>query len=392
MKKNLNIALIGAGFMGKAHSFAWSNVAKFYELDYNPVLKVISGVDDDLPAFAAKWGWENYTKDWKEAVNRADVDIVDISAPTAMHSEIAVEAAKAGKHIFCEKPCAIGFENAKKMADAAREAGIVHYLNHNYRRVPAVAYARQLIEEGRLGRIYQYRGVYLQDWVMSPDFPLTWHFSKEKAGGGPLYDLTSHAVDLGRFLVGSELKAVTSVQQTFIEARPLPGKGAATFTAGKGDSNEMGRVEVDDASVMIAEFENGTLGTFESSRFAGGRKNYNTFEIYGSKGSIAFNFERMNELEFLDLTDPADEQGFRTIQVTNMTHPYAGAWWAAGHGIGYENTMVNATADFIKAVQDNKQITPNFYDGEKIIQVLDAAMLSNERRARVLVSEIGGKV
>ncbi len=389
MKKNLNIAVIGSGFMGKAHSFKWLNVDKFYDLEYKPVLKtLVSRNPEGAAEFAEKWGWEKVVPDWREAVDDPEIDVIDISTPTFTHHDIAIAAAKAGKHIYCEKPCSIGAQQAKEMAEAADAAGVVHYLNHNYRRVPAIAYAKQLIEEGRLGTIYHYRGAYLQDWIMDPSFPKTWHFYKEQAGGGPLYDLMSHAVDTARFLIG-ELKAVSAIQKTFIKERPLPGQNSGVFNAGKVEDGVKSPVEVDDASFMIAEFENGALGSFDTSRFGAGRKNFNTFEIYGSRGALCFDFERMNELQYLNLDDPADEQGFRTLQVTNATHPYAGAWWAPGHGIGYENTMVNAAADFVLAIQKGTQITPNLNDGVKIMRVLDAIELSDSEKRRVEIAEVG---
>lgn len=386
-KKKINIALMGSGFMGKAHSFAWTLVNKFFDVPYEPVLKVNFGTDEDITReFAEKWGFEEISMNWEETVNRPDIDIVDIVTPTYIHKDMAVAAAKAGKDIMCEKPAAVNYAQAKEMAQAAKEAGVVNYLNHNYRRVPAVAYAKQLIDEGRLGTIYHWRGAYLQDWVMDPNFPLTWHFKKDLAGAGPLFDLSSHSVDLARYLIG-EVDAVTAVNKTFIEERPLPGKYAATFSNGGEVNSEKGNVEVEDASFMIAEFKNGALGSFDSSRFAGGRKNYNTFEVYGSKGAITFNFEKMNELEYLDLTEPEDEQGYKTILVTNFTHPYA-AWWAAGHGLGYENTFVHAVADFLKAVEKRETIEPNFEDGVKIIRTLEAAELSSAEHKRIFVDEI----
>lgn len=388
MKKKLNIALMGSGFMGKAHSNAWLTVNKFFDVDFEPVFKVCFGTDEELTReFAEKWGWQEVSTNWQEVINRPDIDVVDIVTPTYIHKDMAVAAAKAGKHIFCEKPCAVSYEQTKEMAQAAQKAGVVNYLNHNYRRVPAIAFAKQLIEEGKLGTIYHWRGAYLQDWIMDPDFPLTWHFKKNLAGGGPLFDLSSHAVDLARYLIG-EISAVTAVNKTFIKERPLPGQRAATFSSGGEVNSEKGEVEVEDASFMIAEFENGALGSFDSTRFASGRKNYNTFEVYGSKGALTFNFERMNELEFLNLEDPADEQGFKTLQVTNMSQPYAGAWWAPGHVLGYENTFVHAMADFMKAIAQGTQISPNFKDGEKIIQVLEAAELSSNKQQRVNVSDI----
>jgi predicted dehydrogenase len=388
MPKKLNIAMLGTGFMGKAHSNGWMKVAKFFDVPYEPVFKVVFGRNKETTdAFAGRWGYETSTQDWKEAVARDDVDVVCVVTTTHMHKEMVLEAAKQGKAIFCEKPVALSYAEACEMADAVKKAGVLNYLNHNYRRVPAVAYAKKLIDEGRLGTIYHWRGAYLQDWIMSPAFPLTWHLQKETANAGPLWDLGSHSVDIAHHLVG-DIAAVTAVNKTFITERPLPGKGAATFTAGKSESGGTGKVTVDDASFMVAEFANGALGSFDNTRFAGGRKNYNNFEIYGSRGSIAFNFERMNELQYLDREEDPNCQGFRDILVTESTHPYAGAWWAPGHPIGYEHAFVHAMADFMVALKDGKSITPNMEDGKKIMQVLDAALKSNTEGRKVAVSEI----
>ncbi|MCL2232495.1 MAG: Gfo/Idh/MocA family oxidoreductase [Treponema sp.] len=388
MAKKINIAMLGTGFMGKAHSNGWLKVAKFFDVAYEPVFKVVAGRNKaTLEAFAARWGYESYTQDWKEAVSRDDVDIVCIGTTTDTHKEMVVEAAKHGKAIFCEKPVALSYAEAAEMAEAVKKAGVLNYINHNYRRVPAVAYAKKLIDEGKLGTIYHWRGAYLQDWIMDPAFPLTWHLQKETASAGPLWDLGSHAVDLAHFLVG-DIAAVTAINKTFIKERPLPGAGAATFTAGKSESGGTGTVTVDDASFMVADFANGALGSFDNSRFAGGRKNYNNFEIYGSKGSIAFNFERMNELQYLNREEDPNTQGFRDIMVTESTHPYAGAWWAPGHLIGYEHAFVHAMADFLTALKEGKPVTPNMEDGKKIMQVLEAAIKSSDEGRKVAVAEI----
>jgi predicted dehydrogenase len=387
-KKKLNVAMIGGGFMGKAHSNAWLKVGKFFDTDVDVNLKLIVGKKTPLEAFAARWGYDEVSYNWEEAVNRPDIDIVDIGVPTNQHMEIAVAAARAGKHIVCEKPCALTYKECLEMAAAAKKAGVVTYLNHNYRRVPAVAYAKQLVDEGRLGQIYHWRGAYLQDWIMDPAFPLTWHLQQKYAGGGPLFDLSSHAFDLARYIIG-DAKAVTAVNKTFITERPLPGAGAATFSSGTNtDMSAKAPVDVDDASFMIVEFQNGALGSIESSRFAAGRKNYNDFEIYGSKGSVKFNFERMNELEFFDATQPLAEQGYRRILCTEGVHPYVSAWWPCGHIIGYEHTFVNAFYDFLQSIAGKGQIKPDFDDGAEVIRILEAAKLSSGEHRRVMVEEI----
>lgn len=385
--KTANVAIIGSGFMGKAHSNAWERTPKFFQLGVKPIMKIACDLDQkDALKFANNWGWESVETDWRKVVERKDVDIIDICTPTFLHQEIAIAAAQNRKHIFCEKPITLTYAGAKKMYEEAEKAGVVHYLNHNYRRAPAVAFARQLIDEGKIGTIYHWRGAYLQDWITDPNFNLTWHLQKEFAGAGPHYDLNSHSVDLARYLVG-DISAVTAMMKTFITERPLAGKDAGTFKAGA-VSKEKGKVTVDDAAFMLAEFENGALGSFEASRFANGRKNYNYFEIYGSKGSLLFNLERMNELQFLDLTNPADEQGFRDILVTNSTHPYVAAWWPPGHIIGYEHEFSHAIVDFLTAIEKGTKISPNFYDGMKAMQVLEAAIKSAETGQKITVSDI----
>jgi predicted dehydrogenase len=373
--------------MGRAHSHAWNTAPKFFELDLQPVLKVACSPDSGaIRAFAEHWGWQDAETDWRRVVERTDVDIVDICTPTHLHQEIAIAAAQNGKHIFCEKPVSLSYSGAREMYAAAEKAGVLHYLNHNYRRVPAVAFAKRLIQEGKIGQIYHWRGTYLQDWIIDPNFPLTWHLQKKFAGAGPHFDLSSHSVDLARYLAG-EITAVSAMIKRFIDKRPLPGAGSGTFKSGA-VSKEMGEVTVEDAAFMLAEFENGALGSFESSRLANGRKNFNSFEIYGSKGSLTFDLQRMNELQFLDGTDPGDEQGFRSILVTNDTHPYTGAWWPAGHIIGYEHTFSHAVADFLNALVRSEPIAPNFSDGMKIMQVLEAGLLSADTGRKVSVAEI----
>jgi predicted dehydrogenase len=383
--KTLNVAIIGTKFMGKAHSNAWSNAPRFFDMPAKPVLKVACGQDrESLQAFANTWGWEEIETDWKAVVARTDVDIVDIAVPQYLHKEIAVAAAKAGKHLFCEKPIAMTVGEAQEMWDAAKAAGIVHYLNHNYRRVPAVILAKQLIDEGKIGKIYHWRGAYLQSWIMDPNFPLTWHLRKETAGAGPNIDLNSHSLDLARFLVG-DISEVSAMTANFITERPLPGKGAATFSAGSGGASEMGPVTVEDAAFLVVRFKNGALGSFDTTRFASGRKNYNTFEIYGSKGALTFDLERMNELQYFSTDDPPYAQGFRTILATENVHAYIANWWPPGHIIGYEHEFTHAVVDFVKAIVEGTEIRPNFEDGVAEIKVLEAALQSAESGNRVTI-------
>jgi predicted dehydrogenase len=362
--RKLNIALIGYGFMGKAHSNAWRQVRSFFDVPFEPVLKVISGRNEaELIKAADKFGWQEHSTSWEEVVAREDIDIVDICAPGDMHPPIALAAAASKKIIFCEKPLANTVAEAEQMLVAARFNNCIHMLCHNYRRVPAVALARELIAAGRIGKIYHYRGTYLQDWLVDPDFPRVWRLEKGRAGSGALGDLLSHSIDLARYLVG-EITEVSGLLKTFIPERPLP------------QSRTMAPVEVDDAALSLVKFETGAVGSIEASRFASGRKNQNRFEINGSSGSIVFNLERMNELE-LYINEGANS-GFRTVQVTGKGYPYMEGWWPAGHIIGYEHTFTHTVLDLLRAVAEGRLPTPNFEDGVRNQLVLDAV----ERAAR----------
>jgi len=384
-KRELNVAIIGYKFMGKAHSQAWREAPLFFDVPVRPVMKLACGRhEDQLRAFADNWGWEETSTDWQEVVARDDIDIVDISTPTHLHHDIVVAAAKAGKHVFCEKPIALDSGQAKAMYEAAQASGVTHYLNHNYRRCPAVALARQMIEQGKLGRLFHWRGTYLQSWIIDPTFPLIWQLRKETAGAGPHADLNSHSVDLARYLVG-EIKTVAAMTTNFVAERPVPDEADETAFSAVTKATKKGRVTVEDAAFMVVEFENGALGSFEASRFATGRKNFNCFEIYGEKGAVAFNLERMNELQYFSSDDPTCCQGFRTILVTEPEHPYVAAWWPPGHIIGYEHEFVHAVVDFLKAVDSAAEIRPNLFDGMKIMQVLDAGLASATSGKRVAV-------
>jgi len=357
----LNVALIGYAFMGRAHSNAYRQVNHFFTPKHPARMKVLCGrTPDAVKTAASQLGWEETSTDWREVVRRKDIDIVDIVTPGDSHAEIAIEAAKAGKVVFCEKPLANTVKEAEQMLAAVTKAGVVHMICHNYRKAPAVTLARQIIDEGRLGRLYHFRGTYLQDWVADPNVPLYWRLQKEKAGSGALGDIASHSLDLAHYLVGP-VTEVSAALETFVKERPLPD-----------NPKKKGRVTVDDASASIVRFGNGALGTIEASRFATGRKNYNRFEINGSKGSIAFNLERMNELDVYFTDDEKRVQGFHNIMVTEPEHPYFKAWWPAGHIIGYEHTFVHTVYDLLESIAKNKMPTPNFEDGVKNQKVLAA--------------------
>lgn len=387
----INVALIGYKFMGKAHSHAFKDVNFFFDLELYPVRKVICGRNPEpLKKAAQKWGWEGYSTSWEEVVRRDDIEIVDICTSNNTHHDIAIAAAENKKHILCEKPLAMNVREAKEMVQAVEEAGVKHMIGFNYRRVPAVVLAKKLIEEGKLGTIYHFRAAYLQDWIVDPDFPLIWKLRKEVAGSGPHGDLNAHLIDLAHYLVG-DIKSIMCMTTNFIKYRKLPAEERELSTMLTAKSGEgMGEVTVEDAAFLLAEFENGVLGSFEATRFASGRKNYNYFEIYGSKGSIVFNLERLNELQFYSREDNLETQGFRTILVTEEVHPYISAWWPPGHIIGYEHTFVHEVADFLECITKDTLPLPSFYDGLKCQAVLDAALLSAEKGERVLVKDLFG--
>ncbi|MBX3119084.1 MAG: Gfo/Idh/MocA family oxidoreductase [Fimbriimonadaceae bacterium] len=370
MAKQLNVGLIGYQFMGKAHSNAYRQANRFFDLPIQIGMKTICGrTESAVKAAADKFGWQGYENDWRRVVEDPAIDIIDVSTPGDSHHEIAIAAAQAGKIVFCEKPLGNTLQEAKEMLEAVQKAGVSHAIFHNYRKAPAVALAKKMVSEGRLGTIYHMRATYLQDWIADPNFPLVWRLQKEKAGSGTHGDINAHIIDLGRHLLG-EFEQVTGHLHTFIKKRPLV--GATDDRLGAQASAEMGEVTVDDAAMFLATFKNGALGTFEASRFAVGRKNYNRFEINGSKGSIVFNLERMNELEYYNNDDPEETHGFRVIQATESSHPYAGNYWPVGHIIGYEHTFVNLVADAIMAIDKGELPSPNFVDGYENQRVLDA--------------------
>jgi predicted dehydrogenase len=372
MTATINVGLVGYKFMGKAHSNAYRQVAHFFpDVALRPQLAALCGRDEAAArAAAAQFGWAEVETDWRRLVARPDIGLIDISTPGDSHAPIAIAAAEQGKHLFCEKPLANTLAEARQMRDAVARAGVVGMVNFNYRRVPAVQLAKRLIDDGRLGTIYHWRAVYLQDWIMDPSFPLVWRLQKDKAGSGTLGDLGAHIVDLARMLVG-EISSVTGLAETFIKQRPLEGSSDAALGAKAGEG--MGEVTVDDAALFLARFQSGAVGTFEVTRFAKGRANFNSFEINGSKGSLRFNLERMNELEVLLEDEQADVAGFRTVLVSNgAAHPYWSAWWPAGHIIGWEHTFTHGVYDLLNGIAANQSPAPTFEDGLRCQAVLEA--------------------
>jgi predicted dehydrogenase len=371
MAKKINIAMIGYQFMGRTHSNAWRQVSRFFDTPLDPVLKVVVGRDEaGVRAAADQLGWAEHSTSWESVIERDDIDVVDICTPGDSHHPIAIAAAAAGKAVFCEKPLANTVAEAEQMLAAVRKAGVTHMLCHNYRRVPAIALAKQLIEQGKIGTIHHYRGTYLQDWIVDPEFPRVWRLNKSQAGSGALGDIASHSLDLARFLVG-EVSEVAGLLHTFITERPLPG------------STQRAPVDVDDAALSLLRFENGAIGSVEATRFALGRKNYNRFEINGSKGSIAFDLERMNELEVY--IEEGSESGFRRILATDAAHPYMSSWWPPGHIIGYEHTFTHTVLDLLRAIADGTTPVPNFEDGVRNQKLLAAIERAAESKAWVSV-------
>jgi predicted dehydrogenase len=370
----INVALIGYAFMGRTHSNAYRQVSAFFSPRLRPRMKVICGrTKAKVEPAAEHFGWDEAATDWEEVVNRKDIHIVDVVTPGDLHAPIAIAAAKAGKIVFCEKPLANTVGEAQKMLAAVEKAGVPHMICHNYRRVPAVTLAKQIIDDGQIGEIRHFRGTYLQDWVSDPKFPLVWRLDKDKAGSGALGDIAAHSIDLARYLVG-EITDVAGDMKTFVTERPLP------------DSpRKKGKVTVDDAATALVRFENGAIGTIEATRMAPGRKNYNRFEINGSKGSIAFDLEKMNELEVYLESDPVASRGFHRVLVTESSHPFMKAWWPPGHIIGYEHTFTHTVFDLLEAVADERMPSPSFVDGLRNQRVLAAIEKAAQSRKWVRV-------
>ncbi|CAA9449373.1 MAG: Oxidoreductase [uncultured Rubrobacteraceae bacterium] len=373
----IGVGLVGYKFMGRAHSNAYRQLPRFFDVDPAPRMVAIAGRDEaGVKEAAGTLGWESYETDYRRLIARDDVGLVDVVTPGNTHREIVLAALEAGKHVLCEKPLANTLAEAKDMVAAARDAGTVNMVSFNYRRAPAVQLAKRLIEEGRLGTIRHWRATYLQDFIMDPQFPLIWRLKKELAGSGALGDIGAHIVDLSQFLVGG-ISEVVGMTETFVKERPLEEAGAGGGLSASGGA-ETGEVTVDDAVAFLARFQNGAMGTFEATRFAAGRRNKNAFEINGSKGSVAFNLERMNELEVFFVDDEADVQGFRTVNVTEPEHPFAGAWWPPGHIIGYEHTFVHTMKDLMDGIRTGESPAPTFEDAYRDQAVLDAVERSAE--------------
>jgi predicted dehydrogenase len=391
--KSINIALIGQGFMGRSHSNAWGQVAKFFKPPVKPVMHTVFGQAAEKPElFAAQWGWQRSSTDWKALVRSKEIDLVDIATPNYMHAPVALAAIKAGKNVSCEKPIAGTLKAACDMVAAARKARAKNFVWYNYRRVPAVALAHRLVKQGRLGKIRHVRAKYLQDWA-GPDIPLAWRFDKKLAGSGAHGDLNAHIVDLTRFVTGEEITDICgAIAETFIERRQLmTGVVAGGIAAGLKSAGKTGKVTVDDTVLFLARFSGGAVASFEAARQATGNQNRNTFEINGTKGSVRFDFERMNELEYYDATVDRAVQGWTNIMVTHGgDHPYIDAWWPDAHLIGYEHGFVNQAYDILCVLSGKKPVVPipDFEDAYQTQRVLEAALIAAGEKRWVKLSTV----
>ncbi|CAL9638202.1 Inositol 2-dehydrogenase_D-chiro-inositol 3-dehydrogenase [Streptomyces sp. enrichment culture] len=382
-KPPLRVGMVGYAFMGAAHSQGWRTAGRVFDLPLSPELAVICGRDAEaVRAAASRHGWAATETDWRALVERDDVDLVDICTPGDSHAEIALAALAAGKHVLCEKPLANSVAEAEAMVRAAEEAGErgrLAMVGFNYRRVPATALARRMVAEGRVGTLRHVRVTYLQDWLVDPEFPLTWRLRREHAGSGSLGDLGAHIVDLAQYLAGERLAGVSALTETFVRERPLPTAPSSGLAAVSAAGT--GQVTVDDAALFTGRFASGALASFEATRYATGRKNALRIELNGDRGSLAFDLERLNELSYHDATEPGAHAGFRRILVTEPDHPYLDAWWPPGHGLGYEHTFVHQARDLVHAVAEGRTPEPSFADGLQVQRVLAAVEESAEKNS-----------
>lgn len=394
MAKTCNVALIGQGFMGRTHSNAYLKVSKFFtNLPLNPVMHTVFGMEAENPqVFADRWGWKNYSTDWKSVIRNEEIDYVDIVTPNHMHMPPAMEALENKKPVGTEKPIAGTLSDARQMVEAAKKAKVPTFVWYNYRRCPAVALAHQLVKAGKLGRIFHVRCVYLQDWG-GPDTPLLWRFQKKLAGSGAHGDLNAHIIDMARFVTGDDITEVSgAIAETFIKERTIPTAGAAGgIAAGSKGSAKKGKVDVDDAVLFLARFKKGAVASFECSRLATGYKNQNGFEIHGEKGALRFRFENMNYLDYYDATVDPKVQGWTNIICTSgANHPYVGAWWPDAHILGYEHGFVNQAADIMNVLAKKPPVVPlpDFADAYETQRVLEAALLSAQNRTPIKIAEV----
>lgn len=392
-KDHVNVALIGQGFMGRTHSNAWGQVRRFFKPPLAPVMHTVFGqAEEDPRVFANNWDWRNFSTDWQKLVKSPEIDLVDIVTPNYMHPPVAKAAIAAGKNCSCEKPIAPTLKEAREMAAAARKAKVKTFVWYNYRRVPAVALAHQLVKAGRIGQIRHVRAFYLQDWA-GPDVPLIWRFDKKIAGSGSNGDLNAHIVDMTRFVTGEEITEICgAIAETFVKERNLmTGVAAGGIAAGMKGTTKKGKVTVDDAVLFLARFSGGAVASFEAARQATGNQNRNGFEINGTKGAIHFDFERMNELMFYDATLPRATQGWTNIMVTHGgDHPYVANWWPDAHIVGYEHGFVHQAYDILRALagQEPTVPLPDFEDAYQTQRVLEAAMIAATEKRWVKMASV----
>jgi predicted dehydrogenase len=391
----LRVGLVGYAFMGAAHSQAWRTVNRVYDLPARARMVAVSGRDTEkVSAAAQRLGWDEAVTDWRELIARPDIDLIDICTPGDSHAEIAIAALAAGKHVLCEKPLANTVAQAEAMtaaATAARTRGVRAMCGYNYRRVPAVALMADLVAAARTATTRHVRAVYLQDWIVDPEFPLVWRLQRERAGSGALGDIGAHIVDLTQFVTRQYITGVSALTETFVTERPLPAaESGLSASASNGGTVQKGLVTVDDAALFVARLSGGAVATYEATRFATGRKNGLRVEINGSLGSLAFDLERLNEVEFYDATAPAAEQGFKRILVTEPTHPYLSAWWPPGHIIGYEHSFTHQMRDLIEALAADRDPHPTFDDALRVQYVLDAVERSAKSAAWTSVGSTTG--
>jgi predicted dehydrogenase len=374
-RPGLGVGMVGYAFMGAAHSQAWRTAPHVFDLPLQPVMTVLCGRDGAAAAAAAgRYGWASAETGWRALLDRTDVQLVDVCTPGGSHAEISIAALDAGKHVLCEKPLANTVAEAEAMAAAARRAsgrGVRSMTGFNYRRVPALALARQLVAAGRIGVVRHVRASYLQDWLVDPGFPLTWRLQADQAGSGALGDLGAHLVDLAQYLTGELVTGVSAITETFVTERPVPGAPGRT-----------GPVTVDDAAVFTARLGSGAVASFEATRFAAGRKNALRIELNGDRGSLAFDLERLNELGFCEQAVKKSEAGFRRILVTEPDHPYVAAWWPPGHVLGWEHTFTHQVRDLVTAIAEGTDPAPSFADGLQVQRVLAAVAASAANRSR----------
>ena len=373
MTGTLGVGMVGYAFMGAAHSQAWRNAHRFFDLPLTPCMAVLGGrTEDAVRAAAGRLGWADVETDWRRLVVRDDVDLVDIGTPGDTHAEIAIAALEAGKHVLCEKPLANTVAEAQAMAAAAAaHPELVAMTGFTYRRMPAIQLARRLVEQGRIGKVRHVRAQYLQDWLADERAPWVWRVDREQAGSGALGDVGAHVVDLAQFVTGESLTGVSAMLETFVRERPVP-----TSLHGLGGSvtadSPMRPVTVDDAAAFLGRLSGGGMAVFEATRFAWGRRNQIRLEVNGSSGSLAFDLEDMNGLRFFDATEPAETAGFRRIDVTQPGHPYGGSWWPPGHALGYEHAFTHQVVDLVRGIAAHEHPAPTFADGLQVQRVLDA--------------------